>query len=59
MTYSYYNDYWKGVEDCEAGIYDKWYRYHHPFDGAAYNAGWTNQNTITKNDVVRFIEVSL
>ena len=55
---SYYKDYLKGVEDCKIGIYDKWYRYNHPFDGLAYNDGWTHQNTITKNDTVRFIEVS-
>lgn len=55
---SYFKDYCKGVEDCKHGIYDKWYRYNHPFDGLAYNDGWTNQNSITKNDVVRFIEFS-
>lgn len=56
---SYYKDYYKGVEDCKVGIYDKWYRYHHSFDGYAYNDGWTAQNSITQNESVRFIECAL
>lgn len=56
---SYYNDYYKGVEDCKHGIYDKWFRYNHPFDGSAYNDGWCAQNAITQNDSVRFIECAL
>ena len=56
---SYYIDYAKGVEDCKHGVYDKWYRYNHPFDGYAYDLGWRSQNSITQNDVVTFIEFSL
>ena len=56
---SYYNDFAKGAEDCKHGVYDKWYRYNHPLDGYAYNLGWCVQNSITQNDSVLFIEISL
>lgn len=49
-------DYEAGVRDCENGIYDKWYRYHHPYDGRAYDLGWTRQNKITQNETVKFLE---
>lgn len=45
-----------GKRDCQAGVYDKWYRYHTKNDGMAYDLGWTEQNGETKNDTIRFIE---
>ena len=49
-------DYDAGKRDCQFGIYDKWYRYHHKDDGAAYDAGWVYQNQITKNEKVTFLD---
>jgi hypothetical protein len=48
-----------GARDCRCGIYDKWYRYNTIDDGKAYDDGWVEQNKITQNDEVRFLEVSL
>lgn len=45
-----------GKRDCQAGVYDKWYRYNTRNDGLAYNLGWTEQNKETQNGVVRFID---
>ncbi|MCI5757103.1 MAG: hypothetical protein MR037_02600 [Bacteroidales bacterium] len=45
-----------GKRDCQAGIYDKWYRYNTANDGMAYDLGWTEQNKETKNGVVRFLD---
>lgn len=42
--------------DCQAGVYDKWYRYNAANDGMAYDLGWTEQNKTTQNGVVRFID---
>lgn len=47
-----------GKNDCKAGIYDKWYRYNTRNDGRAYDIGWTEQNAITKNETVKFLEVN-
>lgn len=49
-------DFQAGERDCKAGIYDKWYRYHHKDDGRAYDLGWTTQNATTQNEVVKFLE---
>lgn len=49
-------DFEAGMNDCKAGVYDKWYRYHHQYDGAAYDAGWVEQNKTTQNEKVRFME---
>lgn len=48
-------DYECGMNDCKNGIYDKWYRYHHPYDGRAYDLGWCEQNKTTQNETVRFL----
>ena len=45
-----------GKCDCQAGYYDKWYRYNTRNDGLAYDLGWTEQNKETQNGVVRFID---
>lgn len=45
-------DYNQGMQDCKLGIYDKWYRYNHPYDGMAYELGWCEQNQTTQNEVV-------
>lgn len=44
-----------GATDCQCGIYDKWYRYHTPDDGFAYDMGWRKANEKVKNDNVVFI----
>lgn len=49
------NDFEKGIADCKAGIYDKWFRYNRDDDGARYDAGWTHQNLETQNECVMFI----
>lgn len=51
-AWRYYN---AGVSDCQAGYYDKWYRYNTPNDGLAYDLGWTSKNKEVQNDVVIFI----
>lgn len=48
-------DYEIGKRDCKCGIYDKWYRYNHSDEGAAYGAGWMEQNKTTKNTAVQFL----
>lgn len=50
--------YQQGCDDCEAGVYDKWYRYNTPQDGRAYDLGWQAQNKVTQNKTVHFIEVN-
>lgn len=45
------------VNDCKAGVYDKWYRYHSDMENVIYDAAWQVQNKITKNETVNFIEV--
>lgn len=45
----------QGMEDCKLGIYDKWFRYNRPDDGAAYDKGWTAQNATTQNEEVKFL----
>lgn len=50
------NHYDAGVRDCKAGIYDKWYRYHTPNDGQAYDMGWIEQNKETENEKVTFLD---
>lgn len=45
-----------GKRDCQAGIYDKWYRYRAANDGTAYDLGWSEQNKETQNGVIRFID---
>lgn len=45
----------KGMRDCKAGVYDKWYRYHREDDGAAYDMGWVRQNERTQCENVEFI----
>lgn len=45
-----------GVNDCQAGVYDKWYRYNTPKDGLAYDLGWTTTNKEVLNEIVKFIE---
>jgi hypothetical protein len=42
--------------DCQLGIYDKWYRYNHKDNGAAYNTAWMDANKVYQNDNVQFIE---
>lgn len=49
------HDFNMGAQDCKAGIYDKWYRYHHDDCGAAYDAGWQYKNEEVKNDKVIFL----
>ena len=44
-----------GFQDCEHGIYDKWYRYHTDFDGLAYDLGWRKANETVQNEKVIFI----
>lgn len=44
-----------GVQDCERGIYDKWYRYHTDHDGFAYDLGWYKANQRFKNEKVTLI----
>lgn len=53
------NHYEAGKRDCQAGCYDKWYRYRSSDDGIAYDLGWNEQNKITKNEKIDFIECSL
>lgn len=48
-----------GMRDCEAGVYDKWYRYNAEDGGIAYEAGWTEKNKEVQNESVKFIEISL
>lgn len=48
-------DYKAGIADCQAGQYDKWYRYNREDDGAAYDAGWQEANADIQLEVVRFI----
>ena len=49
-------DFRKGIIDCKAGIYDKWYRYNRKDDGAAYDKGWMRQNKTTMVEHVEFIK---
>lgn len=42
--------------DCEAGYFDKWYRYNHKDDGAAYEKAWSEANKVYQNDTIQFIE---
>ena len=51
--------YESGKRDCIAGIYDKWHRYKSADDGFAYDLGWNEQNKITQNEAVEFLEYSL
>ena len=53
------NHYEAGKRDCQAGYYDKWYRYKSSDDGFAYDLGWNEQNKITQNGTVEFLEFSL
>lgn len=48
-------DYEAGKRDCLAGIFDKWYRYNRPNDGQEYECGWVEQNKVTQNEVVTFL----
>ena len=48
-------DYKAGIADCQAGQYDKWYRYHREDDGAAYDAGWQEANADIQLENIRFI----
>lgn len=48
-------DYKAGANDCKNGVYDKWYRYNRTDDGAAYDAGWVNENKVVQNEKVTFI----
>lgn len=48
-------NYEAGKRDCQAGVYDKWYRYHTMQDGRAYDIGWQAQNKITKCEQVKFL----
>lgn len=50
--------YTAGVNDCKLGIYDKWFRYNASDEGEAYDMGWTEQNKITQNEEVYFVEQS-
>lgn len=49
------HDYQEGMNDCKAGIYDKWFRYNHRDSGRAYDLGWMEQNKTTQNETVSFI----
>ena len=49
------HDYQEGMNDCENGIYDKWFRYNHRDNGRAYDLGWMEQNKTTRNETVSFI----
>ena len=49
------HDYNRGMEDCRAGIYEKWYRYNHSDDGRAYDTGWMEQNRETKVENIKFV----
>lgn len=40
MRQTFERDVYAGRRDAEAGIYDKWYRYHRQDEGTAYDAGW-------------------
>lgn len=48
-------DYEYGMRDCNAGIYDKLYRYNRRDNGSAYDAGWQFQNKTTQNEKVQFL----
>lgn len=48
-------DYKAGIADCQAGQYDKWYRYNRADNGAAYDAGWQEANADIQLETVRFI----
>lgn len=39
ITETNVKDFMVGKRDREAGYYDKWYRYNHKDNGAAYDAG--------------------
>ena len=52
-------DYKAGEADCEAGYYDKWYRYNRNDDGLAYDFGWMHANRTVKNENVSFIEYDI
>lgn len=43
-------------QDCQLGIFDKWYRYNHKDGGTAYNMAWIDANKVYQNDNVQFIE---
>lgn len=43
-------------QDCQQGIYDKWFRYNHKDGGTAYNTAWIEANKVYKNDNIQFIE---
>ena len=43
-------------QDCQMGIFDKWFRYNHKDNGAAYNKAWMDANKVYQNDKVKFIE---
>lgn len=49
------HDYVKGEQDCKAGIYDKWFRYHRDDDGRAYDMGWMEQNQISQVEKIIFL----
>lgn len=49
------SDFQKGINDCKAGIYDKFYRYNRNDDGYLYDKGWQFQNLETQNESVVFI----
>jgi len=45
MNQTNVNDFNFGKRDKKAGFYDKWYRYNHSDDGAAYDAGFNSVDT--------------
>lgn len=49
-------NYEAGKRDCQAGVYDRWYRYNTANDGMAYDLGWVEQNKSVQNGAVSFID---
>lgn len=52
-------DYHAGESDCNAGYYDKWYRYNRKDEGFAYISGWMHANRTVKNEKVTFVEYDI
>ena len=53
------NDFNAGKRDKRSGYYDKWYRYNRKDDGAAYDAGFSEEKFNEKVDGIQIIECTI